>query len=678
FKIAWRSLLKSKGTSVINIAGLAIGITVVLMIGLWIQDELSFDRHTPTYDRVAQLYLSQEDNSGEVYTGPAISIPSVRYIQENFQEDFEIMSLATWNFQHILVYKDARFLRNGMNVEAEFPEIFQFEFIKGDRKTCLEDPYSIILNESLAKALFGDEDPIGKVVRFDTTDDLKVTGVFKDEPSTSSLRDANFFVTWAYYEATTSWIEYALNNWGNHSFQGFALLKEGIDMEAASARIKDIEKGRYDYGNPEMVIHAMKDWHLRSDYREGEIAGGRIQFVWMFGLIGVFVLLLACINFMNLSTARSEKRAKEVGIRKTVGSGRGQLISQFLTESILIAGLSMLACLFILQVSINAFNELADKQITIPWEQPYFWFLVVGFTLLVGALAGSYPAFFLSAFRPIRALQGVSIKKGISSLPRKILVTVQFTFSVALIIGTLVVFQQIQHAKNRPIGYDRNNSIYFHDNMEITDKFELMRTELLNTGVVEAFSHSNSPVTQIWSNNNAFDWKGKNPDETISFGTVAISHEYGQSIGWDIIAGRDYSRDLATDSMAIVLNESAVSIMGLEDPVGETVKFNDQPYQVIGVVKDMLMGSPWRPERPTIFLYSHSWKGVYNVRFKADVSTENALAATQTVFEKYSPSSPFEYAFIDEEYEQKFESEQRIGNLARVFAVLAIFISCLG
>ncbi|MEO1437194.1 MAG: ABC transporter permease, partial [Bacteroidota bacterium] len=573
FKLAWRNLLKSKGTSLINIAGLATGITVVLLIALWIQDEVTYDRHTPTYDRVAQVYLSRAGNKGEISTGSAIAMPAIRHIKDNFQEDFEIASLASWNFQHLLIHKNQRFIRNGMNVEPEFPEIFQLEFIQGDRKKSLQDPYSIIINERLAKALFGDEDPLGKIIRFDTTDDLEVTGVFKNEPHNSSIRNASFFVTWAYYEATTDWLQHAVDNWENHSFQGFVLLKEGIDMKAAGERIKDIEKGRYEYGEPEIVLHAMKDWHLRSKYEDGQLAGGRIQFVWMFGIIGIFVLILACINFMNLSTARSEKRAKEVGIRKTVGSGRGQLIGQFLTESLLIATLSMLLGLFLLQLTIGSFNTLANKKIEIPLDQPMFWFLVIGFTTLVGLLAGSYPAFFLSAFRPIRALRGTSIKKGISSLPRKILVTVQFTVSVALIIGTLVVFQQIQHAKNRPIGYDQSNAIYFYDNKEITDKFELMRTDLLNTGVVEAFSHSSSPVTQIWSNINSFGWRGQAPDESISFGTVAVSHEFGKTVGWDIVAGRDFSRDMATDSMAMVLNEAAVVIMGLENPVGETIQF---------------------------------------------------------------------------------------------------------
>ncbi|MEO1435375.1 MAG: ABC transporter permease [Bacteroidota bacterium] len=678
FKIAWRNLLKSKGTSLINIAGLATGIAVVLIIGLWIQDELSYNKYYPTYDRFAQMFINQEGNDGNIYTGQAMSIPAVKYVQDNFKEDFEMVSLSTWNYQHLLAYEDLRLIKDGMQVEAVFPEMLQMNFIHGDRKTSLEDPYSIILNESLAKAIFGDENPIGKVVRFDTTHDMEVTGVFEDFPHNTSFRNAHFFVPWEYFVIANDWVPSSVDNWGNHSFQGFVLLKEGIEMEAASELIKDIEKERYDWGDPDLLLQAMSNFHLYSNYENGKIAGGRIQFVWMFGIIGAFVLILACINFMNLSTARSEKRAKEVGIRKTVGSGRGQLIGQFLTESILIALVSLFFGLLLIQLSIAGFNELADKRIEIPWLSPLFWSGLLGFTLFVGLLAGSYPAFFLSAFRPIRALRGVSIKKGISSLPRRILVTVQFTVSVALIIGTLVIFKQIQYAKDRPIGYERENTIYFFDNMELTTKFELMRADLLNTGLVEAVSHSNAPVTNVWSNNIGFDWEGKDPEETISFGTVGVSHEYGKSIGWEIIDGRDFDRAMQTDSLAMVLNESAVAITGMDAPVGKYIDFDDERYQIIGVVKDMMMESPWDPVKPTIFLYSNDWKSVYTVRFKETAGTESALAATKAIFDKHSPSSLFEYFFVDEEYQEKFDSEQRIGSLARVFAILAIFISCLG
>ncbi|MEM6798896.1 MAG: FtsX-like permease family protein, partial [Planctomycetota bacterium] len=325
-----------------------------------------------------------------------------------------------------------------------------------------------------------------------------------------------------------------------------------------------------------------------------------------------FVLILACINFMNLSTARSEKRAKEVGIRKTVGSGRNQLVTQFLCESFLIASISLILGLILLQLSINGFNELADKEISIPWLSPIFWSALIWFTGFVGLLAGSYPAFYLSSFKPIRALRGVSIKKGISSLPRKVLVTLQFTVSVALIIGTLVVFQQIQYAKDRPIGYDLNNTIYFFDNQELLDKYDLMRQDLLASGKVDAISHSSCPIVNVWSNNIGFDWQGKDPNETFSFGTVAVSHDFGRSVGWEIIKGRDFERSNLSDSSGIILNETALGIMGFDDPIGQVIDFDGVDYEVIGVIKDMLMESPWHPIKPTVFLYSHDWKSVYN------------------------------------------------------------------
>lgn len=677
-KIAWRNILKSKGTSVINIAGLATGIAVVLMIGMWIQDELQYDKHFSHYDRIAQMYIQAEGNNEEIYTGQAMSIPAVNHVRDNFEEDFEFVCKASWNYQHLLANGEKRFIEDGMQVDPDFPEILDMTFIYGSRKKSLIEPYSIILNQTLAEALFGPGDPVGKTLRMDTTHDLEVTGVFEDFPHNTSFRNTHFLMPWKYYEIANTWLEQNLDNWQNHSFQGFVLIEKGLEMANVSNKIKDIEKGRYEWGEPDIFLHPMTDWHLQGNFKNGEQVGGRIQFVWMFGAIGLFVLILACINFMNLSTARSEKRAKEVGIRKTVGSGRGQLISQFLSESILISFLSLILGLILLQLSINGFNELAAKEIEIPWSNPVFWSFLIGFTMFVGLLAGSYPAFYLSAFRPIRALRGVSIKKGISSLPRKVLVTVQFTVSIALIIGTLVVFQQIQHAKNRPVGYDMNNSIYFFDTPESEDKFELMRNDLMKSGKIEVISHSSAPIVNVWSNNNGFDWEGKNPEETISFGTIAISHEFGKSVGWEIIDGRDLDRNRISDSTAMVLNESAVAIMGMENPVGQKVEFNDEAFEVVGVVRDILMESPWRPVKPTVFLYRSDWKSVYNVRFSSDVDTESALAEVKAVYEKYSPSSPFEYFFVDEEYNSKFQSEERVGNLARVFAILAIFISCLG
>ena len=676
-KIAWRNLQRSKVTGFINVAGLAIGMAVAMMIGLWVHDELSFNRVHSNYDRIAQVFLHQTFG-GEVGTSPAVSLPTGPTLRNEFGSNFDYVAHGSWEFRQLLSYENNRFLHAAMFVEPAFPEIFSLDLIYGDRATVLSEPNSVLIAESLAQSLFGSVNPVGKTVRHQYTSDLQVTGVFRDLPHSSQFRKVKFFTTWEHYKKTNPWVASSADSWGNHSFQLFVQLSEHADIEAVSNQIKDIETPHNKAGKPAYFLFPMSDWHLYSDFKNGQNIGGRIQFVWMFSIIGLFVLLLACINFMNLSTARSEKRAKEVGVRKTVGSGRSQLIYQFLSESFLLTFIAMVFSILLVQLSLSWFNELADKDLSVPWRQPLFYLTLVGFAGLTGLLAGSYPAFYLSSFEPLRVLKGTfKVGKG-ATTPRKVLVTLQFTVSISLIIGTMVVFQQIQHAKNRPVGYDRSGLLYFFNNAELDGKSEVLRNELTATGLIEEVSYSSSPITNIWSNQIGFDWEGKDPNAELSFGFVTGSHEFGKTIGWQIKEGRDFDRAYATDTVALMLNESAVRQTGLTDIVGKTIEYSDVPHTVVGVIKDMIMESPWYPIKPTIFRLNSDWLSVYNVRLKPGVPVQDAVRATERVFTSLSPSTPFDYQFVDQEYDQKFEAEERIGKLARVFALLAIFISCLG
>ncbi len=676
-KIAWRNLVKSKVTGFINIAGLAIGMAVAIMIGLWVQDELNFNKIHQNYEDIAQVYIHQTFND-KTGTSRAISLPFAPTLRNEYGDNFEHLSLASWSFEQLISYEEKRFLKNGMSVEPEFPELFSLELIGGTYEEVLKNPNSILIAKSVADALFGAANPIGKTVKFQSTTDLEVTGVFNDLPYNSELTEVKFYTTWEYYKNQNPWMERSEEQWGNHSFQMYAQIKPETDFEAVSAKIKDIEIKHNPEAKPAVFLFPMSQWHLHSTFKNGVNTGGRIQFVWMFSIIGIFVLLLACINFMNLSTARSEKRAKEVGIRKAVGSMRGQLIGQFLSESLVVTFLALGLSILFVQLSMGWFNNLADKQLAMPWSNPLFWTGVLGFSILTGLLAGSYPAFYLSSFEPLKVLKGsFKLGKG-ASLPRQILVTLQFTVSIALIIGTVVVFQQIQHAKNRPVGYKQEGVIQFFDNAELEDKRAVLRTELLNTGVVEEASYSSGPITNVWSNTSSFDWDGKDPDALMSFGQMGCSHEVGKTVGWQIIEGRDFSRDFVTDTAALILNETAVAQTGLDNIVGKTIRRGDEPHKVIGVVKDIIMESPWRPVKPTIFYLNDGWVSVHNVKLKEGVPVQDALAKVGAVFTKLSPSSPFDYQFVDEAYEKKFRAEERIGKLARFFAFLAIFISCLG
>jgi ABC-type antimicrobial peptide transport system permease subunit len=680
FKIAWRNMLKSKGYSLINIIGLAIGMTVALLIALWIRDELTFDNYHQHHNQLAQVMTTQTFN-GETGTGQAVAMPLGNELRSKYAGDFKYVSMASWNFGHILAVGDKKINKSGMWVEPIFPTMFSLNMIRGTQKG-LADPSSILLSASVAKALFGNEEPMNKLVKLDNKESYKVTGVYEDLPRNTSLYDTKILLSWDKYITTQNWLKSAMTQWGNHSFQSYIQVNDNAEIVKISNKIKNasmIHLNAAQDGKEELVLQPMNNWHLRSKFKNGKLAGGRIEFVWLFTIIGIFVLLLACINFMNLSTARSEKRAKEVGIRKTVGSLRSQIIGQFLSESVLVAFIAFLFSIGLVQLLLPFFNGLADKEMAIPWSNIIFWLLAMGFTFFTGIVSGSYPAFYLSGFEPIKVLKGTFRAGRFASLPRKILVVIQFTVSIALIIGTIIVFRQIQFAKNRPVGYSRDGLITIDMNTpDLYGKYEIIRNDLLATGVVENMAESSSPPTNIYSNNIGFSWEGKDPNSLPLFGTVGVTQDFGKTIAWQIKEGRDFSRDFKTDSSAMILNESAVKLTGLKKIVGQTIKWDTTPHHVVGVIKDMVMESPYTPVKPTIFLMQPNWAGIITIRIKPSVAVRAALPKIEAVFKKYDPGSPFDYKFTDQEYAKKFSDEERIGNLATFFAVLAVFISCLG
>ena len=524
---------------------------------------------------------------------------------------------------------------------------------------------------------------LNKVLRLDNKDNYKVAGVFEDFPHNTTLHDAKLFLPWKKYITTEQWLKDAATQWNNHSWQAYVQVADNINMDKETAKIKNVvmvHKNAETDGKEEAVLFPMDKWRLYSDFKDGKASGGRIQFIWLFSIIGVFVLMLACINFMNLSTARSEKRAKEVGIRKTVGSVRGQLIRQFLSESILVAFVSFIFSILLVVLLMPLFNKLADKSIELPWSNPIFWLLTLAFTFITGLVSGSYPAFYLSKFEPIQVLKGTFRVGRFASLPRKVLVVVQFTFSIALIIGTVIVFKQIQFARNRPVNYRTQGLITV--NMSTPDlygHYDAIRGDLLATGVVDNMAESSSPTTAVYSNQIGFNWEGMDPNTLPVFGTIGVTTDFGKTIGWQIKEGRDFSKEFATDSLGMILNESAVKQVGMkQDIIGQTIQFNDKNYKVIGVIKDMIMESPYSPVKPTVFFNNPDWAGIITIAIKHGISVTDALNKIEGVFKKYNPSAPFDYTFNDEDYAKKFSDEQRVGNLATFFTILAIFISCLG
>ena len=670
FKVAWRNLLRNKVYSFINITGLATGIAVALLVGLWIWDELSFNSYHRNHSQLAQVMLNQSAN-GQIYTNETIAMPLGEALRTRHRADFKYVSLSSWENEHVLSVGNDKLPASGRWVEPDFPEMFTLDIINGSRDV-LKDPSTILIAESTAKALLGKENPINKTVKLDNKLDMRIGGVYKDLPHNSSYYNTKILLPWGNKE---NWMN-SQTSWTNHCGILYVQLSGNADLKTTNERIKNIPTPHVRKVREEIMLHPITKLNLYTEFENGKAVGGRIQFVWLFGIIGVFVLLLACINFMNLSTARSEKRAKEVGIRKTVGSLRKQLIGQFLSESVFFSLLALVLALVLVQLSLPFFNGLADKQMFLLWGSSLFWLLALGFTLFTGIMSGSYPAFYLSRFEPIKVLKGVYKAGRFASIPRKVLVVVQFSVSVVLIIGTIIVFQQIQFAKNRPTGFSRTGLISVPLSEHLYGKYKILRNDLLQTGVVENMAESSQP-TSHFSNNNSIEWRGKDPNLEIYFRNVNVTPEFGSTVGWTIKHGRDFSSDYLTDSGAVILNESAVIATGLKEPVGEIIKFNGKDYTVVGIAKDMLTQSPYDPMQPSVF-FCDGWMGVITIRLKPGMSEGNVLATIADVFKKYSPDGPFQYKFVDDEYAKKYSNEVRIGNLASFFAILAIFISCLG
>ena len=685
FKIGVRNLLKSKGYSFINIGGLAVGMTVALLIGLWIHDEFSFDKHFKYYDRIAQVLQNQTFN-GRVETWWSQARQIGPALRDNYGSDFKYVIVSSWNGDHKLAYEEKSVSKQGNFMEPEVTEMLSLEMIEGTRGG-LKDPYSILLSESTATAIFGDIDPMNKIIRMDDKLDVKVTGVYADIPFNTSFSNLTFIAPWQLYYTSENLEE--RTGWGNSWFQCIAQIGENADMNEVSLKIKDaklngVRQSDNDSDDerfkPEILLHPMSRWHLYSDFRNGKPAGGAIQYVILFIIIGIFVLLLACINFMNLSTARSEKRSKEVGIRKTIGSIRTQLMTQFFMESLLVVILAFVLSLLLVQLSLPWFNEVSDKKIELPWTNPVFWLSGLGFTLGTGLIAGIFPAVYLSSFEPVRALKGAFRAGRFATLPRKILVVVQFTVSVTLITGTVVVFKQIRFAQNRPIGYNNDGLITAPiKSDEIRNHFDTFSNELKNTGAVEEVALTDTPITATYVTNSGFTWPGKDPAMSEEFVTLRVTHDFGKLADWEIVQGRDFSTDFPSDSTAFVINESAAKYMNLENPVGESITWgNNGDYKIIGVVKDMVTQSPYNPVKQMLFFLHYKRVYFVNIRISGDESASSAIAKIETVFTKYDPANAFEYSFVDQEYGKKFSNEKRVGKLSSVFASLAIFISCLG
>lgn len=670
-----RNLRKNGTYSFINIAGLSIGITCSLLILLWVFDELSFDRFHPKADRLYQVYVNAFFD-GKVNTWRSIPLPTSEGLKTEHSSIVNTTS-TDWGGERLLAVGENSIRKRGYYAGEEFLEMFQFPLVQGDPAKVLDDQTSIVISESTAKALFGDEDPINKIVRVDNLYDQKVSGVVKDVPKNSSF-EFDCLLPWKLYE-TLDWMKNNKDNWGNYSWQAYVELSSGESEADVEKKIQDllVRHGEKDM-KPELFLHPLKMWRLQSDFENGVVAGGGIEYVKLFTVIAAFILIIACINFMNLATARSERRAKEVGIRKSVGSGKRELVMQFIGESLFISFLACIIAVLLTELLLPFYNDLVEKKLFIDYSALPFWLFVVVLVLFTGIVSGSYPAFYLSSFQPVKVLKGkVQVGKN-AGMPRKVLVTLQFGFSILLIIGTLVIYRQIQYIKSRDLGYDRENLITIWHNQDIRKVYRSLKTELLQTGVVNAVTKSNSPITDIWSNN-FLGWPGKPEDQRVIFSTVATEYDYIKTMGIKLLMGRDFSEEYKSDTAAIIVNKAALDLMGLQEPIiGTQLDLWDKKRELIGVVENTLMGSPTEPIKPLFMVLDPEWVSAVTIRLEKTADLTGSLRKVEAVFKKYTPAYPFEYKFVDDEFEKKFTDITMTAQLANLFASLAIVITGLG
>ena len=672
-KIAIRNLLRNKGFSFINISGLAIGMASAVLILLWVQNEMSFDRFHKKNDRLYEVYgnMSRDGGIQSGVSTPELMGPALK----NDYPEIENTSRLGWDQNLLITYKEKHLKPIGTWVDNAFLTMFSFPLIKGDAGTALKDPYSLVLTEKLAKNIFGTEDPMGKVVKIDNQHDFKITGILKDFPNNTQFQ-LDYLMPYAFLESK----KYLDSDWTDVNIRTFALLKPNTNPHEANSKIKYIIK-KYSAGRSEgtSFLYPMSQLRLFSKFENGKAVGGRIETVRLFSVIAAFILLIACINFMNLSTARSEKRAKEVGIRKVAGALRKSLIAQFLIESIIISAIAGILALIIVELFLPAFNQLTEKKLFLEFTNVNFWLGSIGFVLLTGFLAGSYPAFFLAAFKPVTVLKGSFKKINALVTPRKVLVVSQFTFAIILVISTIIIVQQIKYGQNRKTGYDRTNLAYVFMEGDIRKNYELIKNDLINSGAAISVNQTMAPLTQVWSSGFSLSWPGKDPNMHISFDRSTTNGGLAKTIGISFVEGRDIDMSsFPSDSTACVINESAAKLMKFKSPVGQTIFDDPFTWHIVGVIKDFILTSPYDATRPIIFKGPKYGSNVMNIKFNGQHATTANLAKAAAIFTKYNPSFPFEYHFVDEEYAKKFNDQQLVAKLAALFSGLTIFISCLG
>ncbi|MEM6642648.1 MAG: FtsX-like permease family protein [Bacteroidota bacterium] len=682
FLISYRVLIKNKLFSIINIAGLSLGLSLFILISLWVLNELSFNKYHENYDRTVQV-LRSDRYEGKISVNSSLVSKLGIHLKETYPTIFSHIAITFYrNEKQFLKVKKRTIERMGYYFSQDVAEVLSLEILAG-KTFSPEVVDEILLSQTLAKTLFPDDNPIGEIVRLNDAHDLIISGIYKDLPQNSTWSEMEYMVPLdlVYNEENPP-------TWSNQNTKVYGIMNRGVELEAANEIIRKALSENTSNENriTDLLLHPMKDWYLNSNFEDGVLATSpRLQAVRLFSIIGAFVLLVAFINFINLTTAKSGNRIKEIGVRKSMGSQRLSLVKQFLAESFLYAFTAFLLSLIIVALSLNAFNTLSGKDISVPWSQPFFWIAGVGFTLLVALVAGSYPAFFLSSFNPIQALAG-SVRQGSANKRlREILVIFQFTISIALIIGTITVYNQLAFAQKRPVGYNQSHLISMRGRSEEWGKkYDILREELKQSGSIIEMASANYPLTNDLGNNDGFADPESNKEYQITFNTIWVNPEYGKTTGWQLLEGRDFTRDLEDERTNIIVSASAVTQMGLEDPIGKVIKapynvfgrgFN---FKIIGVVEDMIKRSPFEEIKPLmVFCTTYPMEHVF-IRLNPSLPYQSSLVSVEEKIASLLSGYPFNYEFLDDSYQQKFRKEEQIGSLSMIFSAFAIIISSMG
>ncbi|WP_184550333.1 ABC transporter permease [Mucilaginibacter sp. FT3.2] len=670
-KIAWRNLIRNKGFSLTNILGLTIGMTCSIFIFLWVKDEVSFDRFHAGHNNIYKL-MANRDFKNSIFTDENMAFPLAKALETgNPQIKYAVMTSHQEN--HLAQYGNVKLNKDGYQVSDQFFKMFSWKFIKGDAKTSINDPKSMVLTESAARAFFGNEDPINKVIKIDNQLNFKVSAIIADPPGNSTFK-FDFIVP---FEYTSTESKNRMHEWSNSSNFVFIEAMPGVKQEALNKYVNDVKHQNDSHDQiSTYYTFAMNKWHLYGEFKDGKNIGGMIEYVRLFTIVAIIILLIACVNFMNLSTARSEKRAKEVGIRKTLGSDKKQLIIQFFFESIILTCIAFVFAIMAVYLLMPLFNSLVSKNLQLSVVEPFFLTGMVIIILFTGIVAGSYPALYLSSFNPVKVLKGTFAAGKSAVLPRRILVVGQFVMSILLISATIIVYQQIQHIKNRNIGYNPNNLMMVPSSQETDKNYVAIKQELFNSGLISAVTRTSAPITEVGWKSPSPDYEGK-PAGSIIFAGLSTDVDFTKTMGTKVLMGRDFNA-MPGDSGVMLLNKAAVEAMNLKNPIGMQMRYGPRKYTVAGVIENIVMESPYKPVEPLMVYYNPYGSRMIDIRLKNNADVKKAIQVLRVVFTKYNPNNIFDFKFVDQEFGKKLITEELISRITNIFAGLAIFICCIG